>query len=544
MAQFYTLEEAARVLGISPEDLKHKAQQREVRAFLDSGSWRFRVADIDELARKRGMGSDPDLSLSDLELVSQGDDALDLSEFSLGTSGPDLAHKTMSGSPILSDEDIMIDDASLPPGPPTNSSSTILGMEHAGKLPSDSDVRLVPDLVRDASDSDVKVAGVLGASDSDVKLSPDGPSKVGRGRPSDSDVTLVSDDDIALLGKSSSSDALPPVGKKPGDTAIRPGSSADMPKLKDTDDSDFELTPSSVIDALQPESGSDFELTALDVSEEFEATPLRGPGDSDLTGGGLAAAGINMAKPSDSGINLTSIGGLDLDQAESIELAPLSGDDIPAVKPSKSPAAKKPARPSPAETPVPAARAEKDIFASSDTDFELDLRGGEKDDQTVQLEAQSDFELEANEPSSEVFALDEEDVDQNAATAMGPAVLEDDEDEDDGFGAAVGAATAGAAAGAAARGRGRAAAAAPESAWDVDAVESGEVSSASRGTPVLSREASAEWGGLWVGLLAGSTVIMLLLAGVAFDLVRNMNDWRGPTPVASGLVKGIAGLFG
>ena len=56
MAQFYTLEEAARVLGMDPEELKAKAQHREVRAFMDSGSWRFRVADIDELARRRGMG--------------------------------------------------------------------------------------------------------------------------------------------------------------------------------------------------------------------------------------------------------------------------------------------------------------------------------------------------------------------------------------------------------------------------------------------------------------------------------------------------------
>ena len=54
MAQFYTLEEAARVLGLSSEDLKSKAQHREIRAFLDGGSWRFRVVDIDELARRRG----------------------------------------------------------------------------------------------------------------------------------------------------------------------------------------------------------------------------------------------------------------------------------------------------------------------------------------------------------------------------------------------------------------------------------------------------------------------------------------------------------
>ena len=44
MAQFYTLEEAARVLGMSPEELKSKAQHREIRAFLDGGSWRFRVS--------------------------------------------------------------------------------------------------------------------------------------------------------------------------------------------------------------------------------------------------------------------------------------------------------------------------------------------------------------------------------------------------------------------------------------------------------------------------------------------------------------------
>ena len=68
MAQFYTLEEAARVLGMSTEELKTKAQSREVRAFLDGGSWRFRVVDVDELARRRGLGSDAELRLSDLEV--------------------------------------------------------------------------------------------------------------------------------------------------------------------------------------------------------------------------------------------------------------------------------------------------------------------------------------------------------------------------------------------------------------------------------------------------------------------------------------------
>src|SRR3954447_6498871 len=97
MAQFYTLDEAARVLGMSPEELKGKAQHREVRAFMDSGSWRFRVADIDELARRRGLGSDPELSLSALDLAipdGSGSDELDLSEFQLGTAQADLGNRT------------------------------------------------------------------------------------------------------------------------------------------------------------------------------------------------------------------------------------------------------------------------------------------------------------------------------------------------------------------------------------------------------------------------------------------------------------------
>ena len=45
----------------------------------------------------------------------------------------------------------------------------------------------------------------------------------------------------------------------------------------------------------------------------------------------------------------------------------------------------------------------------------------------MQLEAASDFDLEESDSASEVFAIDEDDVDQNAATAMAPAVLDDED---------------------------------------------------------------------------------------------------------------------
>ncbi len=509
MAQFYTLEEAARVLGMSPEDLKGKAQHREVRAFLDGGSWRFRVADVDELARRRGLGSDAELHLSDLDIPSGGGQKdLDLSEFQMGAAHAEVGQPTgeFPASGPGSDHDILLDDLSLPPNPVTGSSSVIIGMGHGGKLPSDSDVRLVPDNLKGASDSDVRLA-----SPHHFK------------GPSDSDVTLIADD-------TSQHDMI---SQGSGDTAVRQspafGSSAEVPVQPDSD-SDFELTPSSVIDALQPDSGSDFELSALEGSDEFEATPLRKPGDSDVTAADPGLSGINLSRPSDSGINLQMASGLGLGGADSIELSPLSGSDIkaarpPAPRPRPGSGSASKSKSNLSATPLPSARkGDKDIF--DDTDFEVDALGSDNEDRTVQLEAASDFDLEESDTGSEVFAIDEDDVDQNAATAVGavPALDEDDEAEDDGFDEATsGEMSAGA--------------------WDVESESSGAASSPRAAGPVLAASGpSAEWGGLWVGMLGVAAVFMLLLAFVSMDMVRNLYDLHEDGP-ASGIVKSIAGMI-
>ena len=529
MAQFYTLEEAARVLGMSPEDLKTKAQHREVRAFMDSGSWQFRVADVDELARRRGLGSDPDLSLSDLDLdvpVGSGSEEFDLSEFQMGTDKADLGARTgahPTAGPDAGDEaDIQFDDLTLPAGPLANSSSTIIGMKPAGKVPSDSDVRLVPDRpLKDASDSDVRL----------MPLEPN--------HPGDAEVTLVSDDEGSLPDLVGLSDDDAPAAK------ARPnvGSSAEIHAAEGESGSDFELTPSSdIAAALQPESGSDFELTALDASDEFEATPLTGPSDSDVTAALPSASGINLARPSDSGINLQGVGGFDLSD-DSIELAPLDDDE--------------PARPAPAAKavpPVPKSRpsnpgatavgisskeifdadpgatslgmAEKDIFEDTDFSLEVDQLDNDRDDRTVQLERASDFDLDADDDSaSEVFALDEDDVDQNAATAMGAAMAVPDEDDDD-FATSSG-------------GGGGA------SGWDVesDAATTPSSAAAVAGSRLVAAGPQAEWGGIWVGLLGVTSFLILAGALISFDLIHNLYEFRDAGP-ASGLIKQISGLFG
>ena len=236
-------------------------------------------------------------------------------------------------------------------------------------------------------------------------------------------------------------------------------------------------------------------------------------------------SGINLSRPSDSGINLQ--GGLGLGQADSIELAPLSDEQIPTSKSSKTPPAAKPSKPKPslAATPPPAVKkGEKDIF--DDTDFEVDVPSvdADSDDKTVQLEAASDFDLEDSDTGSEVFAIDEEAVDQNASTAMAPsAFAEDDEDEeDDGFDSAVSSEmTAG---------------------WSSS--ESSAEPERSSPAMVMTRESDAEWSGLWVGMLGVTTLFLFFASFVAYDLVRNLYDFQSSGTMGSGLVRAIAGMFG
>src|SRR5262249_12776344 len=61
MPQYYTLEEAAQLLGVTPDELKRMADRNEVRPFRDRGTMRFRGPEIEEMARRRGRGSDPEL---------------------------------------------------------------------------------------------------------------------------------------------------------------------------------------------------------------------------------------------------------------------------------------------------------------------------------------------------------------------------------------------------------------------------------------------------------------------------------------------------
>ena len=87
--------------------------------------------------------------------------------------------------------------------------------------------------------------------------------------------------------------------------------------------------------------------------------------------------------------------------------------------------------------------------------------------------------------------------------------------------------------------------AASASDWDIAPTTPAPAGRGAAPAPVLaSAEARHEWGGLWVGFLMVSTVVMLLTAFVAADLLHNLYGYRGETPVGTPLVKQLSGLVG
>ncbi len=170
---------------------------------------------------------------------------------------------------------------------------------------------------------------------------------------------------------------------------------------------------------------------------------------------------------------------------------------------------------------------EKDIFEDTDFSLEVDALDSDHDDRTVQIDRSSDFDLEESDSASEVFALDEDDVDQNAATAMGAAIAADDDSgefsaDDGGLGRDV------QRLGRRERRRRRRRRGRP---------------AAAAGARLVPAGPQAEWGGIWVGLLGATAV--LVFVSMVFSYRPDPQPLRVPgAGPASGLIKSIAGLFG
>lgn len=265
MAQTYTLEEAAQRLGLTPEVFKrrHKEEWKSLRSFRDGPTLRFRAPDIDELARTLGETSEPDLQLSPSGGLPDGESEVSFS---------------------------FVDDAG-PPAKPVKSKPP------KGLVETDEEQ---PALGSGVNINRPKKPGSKAGDDSDVRLELSGGKSGGSGVKFDSNQPT---EEIALDLSG------------PGSAIIRPGQSGKLAAPKSGPKSG--KTPASKIPGAgglskpnnNDDASSEFELSLDADSDSFELQLASDEDEVDLgsdAGGDNVGAlsGINLAKPSDSGLSL------------------------------------------------------------------------------------------------------------------------------------------------------------------------------------------------------------------------------------------------
>lgn len=500
MAQFYTLEEAANRLAISPEDFKRrlKLEWTSIRPFRDGATLRFRAADIDELARSLGAASDPGLPLGPVGAPPAEEES---SEFSLSTGHSDKGLNAKK------------------PAEPTAAAGESFSFAPAS----------------DSGKGKAKPKG-----DSDVRLHASTPPAAAD--PEAAIPTEEIDLDVAASGPSPSSGKLS--GKKSSGKLAGPGSgkipSAANAPIENTDSSsEFELS-------LDSDSSDSFELQLTpDNSEEVDLGSLDGGPQSGKGG----QSGINLGKPADSGVSLEKKG-------------PKSGP-IPAQDDSSEddfelsldPASASGSRLSgPKSKPKPPATDD----SSSEFELTLDDDSGVAESLAASLESPSgeehkgdifetDFDLPAleDESGSEVVAVDNADTDLEGGFEVDAdqlVVPDDDEsasqvvlvDDDEAVvvtddGDVVG----------------------------VDELEQGEsASGALRGLRAGGEEelagvrtvevpaAPPKWGALPVAVLFPTLLVAFLGMLMSFEILRSMWGYSSGSKPGTPLVRGVADTLG
>jgi excisionase family DNA binding protein len=330
--RFVDLNEAAKMLGITPEELVEKRSSGDIHGYRDGGSWKFKAEEV-ERYRSELLEGKPESSLrfdDGLDdfikpegLLDDDDESILVSEDSVGQS-PETTSSTIigkSGGASPADSDLKISgesDLSIKPDVGSELSLDELGSEislDAGSSKKgsaiDSDVALVPGV---GSDTDVKLVADAG-SDRALKT----PSGIGADVLGDSEFKLKTGSSI--------------VGPAGTGTAKTLGSGkVDSADLDIALDSELALSDDDEMVIGGSGTGSD-----LALNPEDSGISLATPTDSGLS---LEAdSGISLQSPTDSGLNLeeepldmggSSISSLELPEDESIELDSGAFDAEPA----------------------------------------------------------------------------------------------------------------------------------------------------------------------------------------------------------------------
>ena len=282
MAQeYYNLEKAAEVLGIYPAELNEKRERGEVRAFRDSGDWKFKKNEIDELA---------------VELRSK---------------------KTAASEAAEDDsQDVLASEVELGASDPS-SSGTVIGSGE--QSPEDSDIKLEGgeadlDDVGEGKDTgsfeelDLTIDEDVQLEDSQVALSDKDEVRSGSGGSAIDLAEGLEDDDLVLGGSGSGSDVT--IGQDSGISLVDPhdsGLSLDEPLELASDDDSLALGED---DMLTLSEDADTEApTELKADDDFLLTPLEEGGEEDTESGSQVIA-LDEASGDDAATMVGAGGGM------------------------------------------------------------------------------------------------------------------------------------------------------------------------------------------------------------------------------------------
>jgi excisionase family DNA binding protein len=279
MPQFYTLEEAARLLGTTQDELKKMAERNEIRAFRDRGTMRFRGPEIDELARRRGGGSDPELKLGERSAAKPA------SPTPKKTTGGASPTPKKGGPPSPTPK------KGGPPSP-TPKKGDEKEVFDFSLSPDDSDqVEIGQELHLEGSSASGK-SGAKSGSGRKLTGAKSPPPKVG----SDSDVRLVpdgSDVDFQTAGESGAkkADSPPP---KPASTPPKRKAGASSKSRLDSGPQVVPLEAKSDSDVKVVDSDAKVVEPVADAGRAPGQPPPKAPSDSDIR---LEGAGPRTPRP-------------------------------------------------------------------------------------------------------------------------------------------------------------------------------------------------------------------------------------------------------
>ncbi len=520
--KYLSLDEAAQQLGLRNDELNRIREKGNVRGFADRGTWKFKVEDIEELARSRQADSDPELPMFK-------DPAAHDSSMILGN--PDSAFALGGDSAMVLDDDDEAEDPTVirKSRDPLSSSDSdvrlvfdepmVIGPSESGPMSlmdSDSDVRLVGNLLPESdSDSDVQLVGSLD-SDSDVRLVGEETisdislsRKAATQKGSDSDIRLVnrgsdrdvkivgpdldSDSDVQLLGIADSSIALDFTSDDSESASVLSEESGialggDSAMMLATE-SGFTLEgPSDSGIAMSAESDEGITL-AFDTDDDSGISLSSGDSGISLS---LGDSGISLESVGDSGISLEDNGDFGgtipmMDIAKDLDSVPETKFEIPAMR--------------------------------DDSHFELkiDDEEGHSGESTQVLNLQDSGEAALDDAVFDVDDGDDSNMsgDDEDLEVSDDAFADDDDDVEDMevFGA------------------------------DDDAF-AGDDGGAAR--PVGARAGvvyEQEWSMGTVAMLCVSTLLLSLCMFVMFDLIKTMWVSQPGTPVASAVLDALGGMF-